>query len=124
MNSCRHIAFRKYVKDMYISYGRGGGFTGATETHIIRGSGSLYHIKAFSTDTVFVKTANKKTLKEIFLYADSKKLKKIDWNKPGNMTGFIHFYRDERIVKSWQWSEGSDIPVELRELYNRLNKLN
>ena len=122
--SCRHVAFRKYARNMSISYGGGGGFTGAIDEYILKGTGALYRIKAFSHDTVLLRTIDKKTLKKIILYADSKKLRKTEMNTPGNMSRFIHLYRDGRQVRSWQWAEGADIPAELKELNNRLNKLN
>ncbi len=120
---CKHIAFRKYIQKYSLSFGHSGGFTGATNEHILTGRGSLYHIKEFSKDTSLLKTIGKKELKHIFKMADSKALKKLELNNPGNLTQFIRFYRNGQLVNSWQWAEGSEPPVEIRELHASLHKL-
>jgi hypothetical protein len=121
--SCKYVAYRKYAKGFSISFGQSGGFTGATSEYILNGKGYLSHIKEFSKDTTWLKTIEKKELKHIFKLAESKANMTTEYDKPGNMTKFIRFYKNGELIKNWQWSEGAELPSDLKELDSKLNKL-
>lgn len=122
--SCKHIAYRSHAKHLSISFGSGGGFTGAVNEYILKGSGELYEVKAFSSDTVHLKTIPKKDLKKIFKYSESDQIQKILQNESGNMYRFIKLYKDGTLKNNFQWPQGkTDLPAELNELNQLLNQL-
>lgn len=121
---CKTLAYKKYAKDLSISFGNGGGFTGARNEFILTGTGILKSIKPFTTDTTNRDTLSKKEYKAIFNQLESKPLKDLTQDKPGNMTCFITFYKKGELIKNFQWEQGAAIPKELQALYDQLIKLN
>jgi hypothetical protein len=121
--ACKQLAYRKHIKTYSISYGQGGGFTGATTEHILKGDGNLYFIREFSTDTAFVHKIENKKLKQVFRMAESKTLLAIEQDKPGNMSSFIRLYKDKQLVKSWVWAEGAEVAQPLKDLQIQLRTL-
>lgn len=121
--SCKQLAYKKHVQDLSISFGSSGGFTGAKEEYILKGKGQLLQIKAFGKDTTQLKTIEKQQLERIFKMAKSREVMAISLDTPGNLTNFISLYKNNNLVKSWQWAEGKEIPEEIKALYMALNKL-
>ncbi len=123
LSGCKILAYKKYAEPLSISFGSGGGFTGARNEFILQGNGQLKAIKPFTTDTTVITTLSKKVYKSIFNQLESKTLSKLSYEKPGNMTNFITFYNKGELKKNFQWEQGSEIPKELKELYNTLIQL-
>ena len=121
ITGCKLLAYHKHAESLSVSFGSGGGFTGAVNEYILDGKGILKTVKPFSKDTVILKTIEKKVVKNIFKTLESKELKNISLDLPGNMTNFIRFYDKGKEIKSYQWPQGSDTPKELTELYKLLN---
>lgn len=123
ISGCKILAYKKYAEPLSISFGSGGGFTGARNEFLLLGNGQLKAIKPFTTDTTLLTTLEKKVYKSIFNKLESKTLKNLSYDKPGNMTNFITFYNKADMIKNYQWEQGSEIPKELTELYNTLTQL-
>jgi len=118
--SCKIIAYKKYAQKLNISFGSGGGFTGAYDEFLLNGKGQLSSIKPFSNDTSLLKTIDKKDFKNVFKTLESKLLQKIELNQVGNMNTFIKLYKNNQLIKSFQWADGATPSTELKELYNTL----
>jgi hypothetical protein len=116
------LAYKKYAESLSVSFGSGGGFTGAVDEFILNGNGALKSIKPFTKDTILLKTLAKKDLKTIFKTLESKSLSKIKLDSPGNMTNFITFSKAGKIVQKYQWSQGTTVPNEINQLFTLLNK--
>jgi len=108
---------------MSISFGSGGGFTGAYNEFILNGKGNLSSIKAFTSDTSLIKKIDNKTLKKIFKALESKAIKNTTLNQSGNMNSFIKFYSNNKLIHSYQWADGAIPPQEIKDLYQTLNTL-
>ena len=119
---CKILAYKKYAEALSVSFGSGGGFTGAVDEFILYGNGTLKSIKPFSKDTLLLKTLAKKDIKKIFKTLESKSLNKIKLDAPGNMTNFITFSKAGKIIQKFQWSQGTTVPNEINELFILLNK--
>ena len=108
---------------MRISFGSGGGFTGAYTEYILNGKGTLSTIKPFTDSTIAIKTLDKKAFKTIFKTIESKSIQKIKQNESGNMNTFIKLYNGTTIAKTYQWADGKTPPKEIAELYQSLINL-
>lgn len=116
------LAYKKYAESLSVSFGSGGGFTGAVDEFILNGSGTLKSIKPFAKDTLILKTLTKKDTKAIFKKLESKSISEIKLDVPGNMTNFITFSKAGKIIQKYQWAQGSAVPNEISELFLLLNK--
>lgn len=121
--SCKQLAYKKHIRDMSVSFGSSGGITGAKEEYILKGKGDLLQVRSFGKDTVQIKTIEKEALMDVFKMAESREAMGISLDTPGNLTNFISLYNGDRLLKSWQWAEGTEIPEEIKTLYSALNKL-
>lgn len=119
---CKILAYKKYAESFSVSFGSGGGFTGAVDEFILSGNGMLKSVKPFSKDTVLLKTLSKKDTKAIFKKLESKTISVIKLDAPGNMTNFITFSKAGKILQKYQWAQGAEAPKEISDLYNLLNK--
>jgi hypothetical protein len=95
-----------------ITFGSGGGFTGAIKSFKLNTSGKL-----FENDTVIIKVSSKKTIE---LFNKAELLKDFEFNRPDNLYRFIEIKTKEktnRIV----WAFGSmEIDKKALELYDSL----
>lgn len=108
---------------MRISFGSGGGFTGAYTEYILNGKGTLSTIKPFTDSIIAIKTLDKKAFKTIFKTIESKSIQKITQNESGNLNSFIKLYNGSTITKTYQWADGKTPPKEIAELYQSLINL-
>ncbi len=116
------LAYQKYAESLSVTFGSGGGFTGAVDEYILNGNGTLKSIKPFAKDTVLLKTLSKKETKAIFKKLESKSLRNLKLDAPGNMTNFITVNKSGKIIHKYQWSQGATVPNEINELFILLNK--
>jgi hypothetical protein len=105
-----------------ISFGSGGGFTGAIEEYILRDNGVLERIAVLKTfnDTIRLKTLNKNETSDFFKKLSNDSMNQIELNEVGNITYFITLIKGKEIVRSYQWTDNSDIPTEIKLLYTTL----
>jgi len=119
---CKILAYKKYAEALSVSFGSGGGFTGAVDEFILNGNGTLKTIKPFVKDTVLLKTLSFKDTKAIFKKLESKSFSNLKLDAPGNMTNFITFSKAGKVLQKYQWSQGATVPNEINELFILLNK--
>ncbi len=122
LNSCKHVAYGNYVKKLSLSFGQSGGFSGASNEYLLQGNGKLYHIREFSHDTMYVKTLRNEDIKEIFSKVESRDIKNISLDSPGNLNQFIRLFKQGEPIQAWQWAEGMEIPADLKDLHLLLEK--
>jgi hypothetical protein len=115
------LSYGKQILKHNIYFGSSGGFTGARDEYVLKGSGNLYKINSSTNDTTFVKKADSKATRDIFKRAESETLLGINLNQPGNMNHFINIYDEAGLVKGFLWTEGSTLPQELNQFNALLN---
>lgn len=104
------IAVKTGVEE--ISFGSGGGFTGAIKTYKLTADCKLYEGKA-----ELKKIKAKKTLE---LFNQAAELKDIKFNEPGNIYSFIEIKTKENTNKI-VWGFGSkQVDARAIELYRKL----
>ncbi len=50
-------------------------------------------------------------------------MQKLELNQVGNMNYFVTLLKGREIVRTYHWTDGSDVPKELMDLYKNLNTL-
>ncbi len=123
MMGCKILVYKKYAESLSVSFGSGGGFTGAVDEFILSGNGQLKSIKSFSKDTIVLKSLSSKEIKKIFKMLETKSMDNIKLETPGNMTSFIYFSKAGKITHKYQWPEGSSVPKEIAEIFKLLCQL-
>jgi hypothetical protein len=117
---CHSSRSAKKAKEPQISFGSGGGFTGLVEEFILHKNGTLFKVNAGGKDTVLIKTLDKKTTQAFFESISTNTMQKLELNQAGNMNYFVTLLKGREIVRSFHWTDGSDIPQELKKLYDDL----
>jgi len=121
--SCKLVAYEKYMRKITVYYGSSGGFTGATDTYILSGKGTLSHYNSLKKDTVFLKTIDKDVLKNLIKKFDDKAIKGINLMKSGNMNFFIRIDGNGKELRNFQWTTDTELPVEIKNLNEILQNL-
>lgn len=122
-SGCHSSRSAKKAKEPQISFGSGGGFTGLVEEFILHKNGTLFKVNAVGKDTVLIKTLDKKTTNAFFENISTNTMQKLELNQAGNMNYFVTLLKGHEIVRSYHWTDGSDVPGELQDLYNKLYTL-
>ncbi len=108
-----------------ISFGSGGGVSGASKTYTIHEDGKVT-LKESLTDSVTVlKTLSDFNLKEAFRCANGLKLDKYKFNHPGNLYYFIEYSNPKKKVKSktvWG-SNRHKVAKSVQKFYYKLIKM-
>jgi hypothetical protein len=106
-----------------ISFGNSGGFTGAVNEYILNEDGGLYKVILHQSgaDTLFKLKLEKQETSYIFNRISDDTIKQIELNEAGNFTYFIALVKNRAILSSYHWTDISDVPVQLKALYERLN---
>jgi len=106
-----------------ITFGSGGGFTGAVTKYQINSKGEILEIKTFEKTTRQIKKISKNELKTI-----NKKINKLSgdqlkFNHPGNLYYFIEFEKEKKKINITWGDPTFTEPKEVKELYEYLNTL-
>ncbi len=118
-NACTYQRAIKQTGVQSISYGSGGGFTGAVVSYSLSLDGQLS--KTENNSTMPVKVIGTKNVKALFEEAAG--LKDYTFNEPGNMYSFITIKTDTQS-RYISWGMGSDrIDSRVTELYGQLMAL-
>jgi hypothetical protein len=120
-NSCRTVPFDPTASEVqYISFGNGGGFTGAVSAYFLTQDGSIF--KDENGTLMKIKSVGKNTANQSFsnmvnLGLDNKAL-----NTPGNRYYFIEFKKDNKTNRL-VWSSEADRKENHFLMYDMLNSL-
>ncbi len=119
------INYQKPEEKLSISFGNGGGFTGAIDEYILQEDGQLHKVELTKTgaDTLLIKKLKRKEVSVFFQKMTDDSLTLIELNEVGNITYFISLVKGKELVKSFHWKDGSDVPSDIQILYNRLMEL-
>lgn len=120
LQSCNLFKHEKSPVPYVIRFGSRGGFTGALDEYILKGSGILQKIDHFRGDTTILKTLTKKETSGIFEKVTSEQFSNIYLDQEGNLNYFLKLMEGQLLVKSWQWTEGTEVPTEMKTLYREL----
>lgn len=82
-----------------LTFGQGGGFTGAVTEYTIFPNGQIFIKKNTGSVKVFAKI-KKRTAKKLFKKADELDLLNKKYKKPGNMYYYIGYKKDKQYAKS------------------------
>jgi len=108
-------------KDVEISFGNGGGYTGQEITYSLSSDGTLKMTDRLKNETVEItKLKANKTL-ELFEKLSELNIAGLEFNKPGNMYSFIQETKDGKSQKI-VWGDGQEIPPKaILDYYQLLN---
>ncbi len=109
-----------------ISFGSGGGFTGATSIYSFDNTGKLYKqeklgsgLTAQPKELAKLKTKDVKAVKKLIAAVN---FPTVHIDKPGNMSKFVNLTEGGHDYKT-TWSESSSGNTSLDQLYEKLNSL-
>lgn len=105
-----------------VSFGSGGGITGAVNETFILDNGQVFSKNGLDTNYVALKTLKKQTTKQIFNNVEVLNLKEIEVNKPGNRYNFIRI-KDKDIDHQIVWSGQDAVSIEVTKFYAILKYL-
>lgn len=114
------LSHKKTSEPLSISFGSGGGFTGAVDEYILSEKGQLKKVSGLNHDTLILKTISRSEVKPFFDAIKSPEFKKIQLNETGNMTWFIHYYKGSKLIRTYRWVETTMRPDNLIKFYNSL----
>lgn len=108
-------------KDVEISFGNGGGYTGQEIVYTINSIGEVFMTDKLKNETTELpKIKSKKTL-ELFEQLTELNLADLKFNKPGNMYSFIQETKDGKAQKI-VWGDGQEAPPQaILDYYQLLN---
>lgn len=106
-----------------ISFGSGGGFTGAVIKYQIYPNGKIIEIKALENNTHQVKKIKKKELKTINSMVNKLSSEHCEFSHPGNLYYFIELVKEQKMIHISWGDPAYPESVEVRELYEYLVNL-
>jgi hypothetical protein len=106
-----------------ISFGSGGGFTGAVTKYQINSKGEVVEIKTLEKTSHQLKKINKNELKTINKKINKLSGEQLKFNHPGNLYYFIEFEKDKKKINITWGDPAFNEPKEVKELYEYLNTL-
>lgn len=104
-----------------LTFGSGGGFTGAAVKYIVSPQGNVTRIRTkFPADTTTLKKLSDKDLNLIFTDAAALNLGQMSVHQPGNMSYFIE-YADKDLNNTLIWGDYKNPPPpDLADYYERV----
>lgn len=104
----------------HLSFGDGGGFTGAVTEYILLENGQLYRFNSMEKDTVEIGKLKKKETKSLLMEVKALNLDKINIQEPGNMYYFISMKNGDKIYKITWGSATYTIDPKIEAFYKKL----
>ena len=105
-----------------ISFGSGGGITGAVNETFIFDNGKVFSKNGLDTNYVALKTLKSQVVEQVFSNIEFLNLKETKVNKPGNMYNFIRI-KDKDIDHQIVWSGQNVVSKEITKFYAILKHL-
>ena len=110
-------------KSLILEFGSGGGFTGAYSSFLIHSSGEIYEKNTNVKDDIELPSITSKEAEAYFNQAKEAGIKTINFNKPGNMSKYIHLTEGEKTYRVTWAFDGDNPSTPIKDLYNDLSKL-
>ncbi len=105
-----------------ITFGSGGGFTGAVIKYQIKSSGEITKINSIDNKTILFKTINRRKFKEINKKVNKLTEAQLKYNQPENIYYFIEIDNGVKTIITWG-ENNKEAPLEIKQLYAYLNIL-
>ncbi|MFK7775219.1 MAG: hypothetical protein AB8F94_23975 [Saprospiraceae bacterium] len=105
-----------------ISFGSGGGITGAVNETFVFDNGKVFSKNGLDTNYVAIKTLKKSVVEQIFSNIEFLNLKETNVNKPGNMYNFIRI-KDKDVDHQIVWSGQDAVSKEVTKFHAILKHL-
>ena len=105
-----------------ITFGSGGGFTGAVIKYQIKSSGEITKINSIDNKTILFKTINKRKFREINKKVNKLTETQLKYNQPENLYYFIEIDNGVKTIITWG-ENNKEAPLEIKQLYAYLNLL-
>jgi hypothetical protein len=106
-----------------LSFGSGGGFTGATTMHSLSPDGKISRYESISKKTSEAGKISIKEVKKILTLIQTQKLTDLHVNTPSNMSNYLNMtINGIESKQTWATGTTSGSPA-LDSLFNRLNSL-
>jgi hypothetical protein len=106
-----------------LSFGEGGGFTGAVKEYCLLKNGQIFQKKSFTQNLTPYKRVKKKVAKKLFKTCDKIGIEKINLNHPGDKYFFIEWHADTIKHRIIWGGQGKKASKELSNLYLALKNL-
>lgn len=122
--SCKNQQFLpSEYEDKQITFGNGGGFSGAVTQYILFENGQLFTQRGMTDSLVVLPKIKRKVVKLIFEKYEENKIEKKFIHFPGNRYHFIEMKMGKSISRQ-TWGKNDYTPDEqLLEFYNLLNSV-
>ncbi len=105
-----------------ITFGSGGGFTGAVIKYQIKSSGEITKINSIDNKTILLKTINKRKFREINKKVNKLTETQLKYNQPENIYYFIEIDNGVKTIITWG-ENNKEAPLEIKQLYAYLSTL-
>ena len=105
-----------------ITFGSGGGFTGAIIKYQIKSNGEVLKFNTIENKTILVKQINNREYKEINEKVNKLTETQLKYNQPENIYYFIEIDNGVKTVITWG-ENNKEAPLEIKQLYTFLGTL-
>ncbi len=105
-----------------ITFGSGGGFTGAVIKYQIKSSGEVTRFNTIENKTLLIKQIDNRELRNINKKINKLTETQLKFNQPENLYYFIELDNGVKTIITWG-ENNKEVPLEITQLYTYLNKL-
>jgi len=105
-----------------ITFGSGGGFTGAVIKYQIKSSGEVLKFSSIENKTILIKQINKREYNEINKKVNKLTETQLKYNQPENIYYFIEIDNGVKTIITWG-ENNKEAPLEIKQLYAYLSTL-
>lgn len=122
--SCSRTTYTlENLPDAQITFGKGGGFTGAVTEYTLLENGQLFKKDGVGKEMLEIKSTKRKMAKKVFQQMNELKLMEKNFNHPGNIYYFIRCKANgQENYLSWGASDHQP-DDQLKSFYEKLNTL-
>ncbi len=115
----QHTDVESYTGHKIIIGTEGGIVAMRNETIILHTGEIFYHNNVAKEEYRYLKTLNKKDLRQVFCLGESLSLPWGGFSHPGNMSTFLQVYHNKKLIRNFVWGEpGTDVPASLDKAYS------
>jgi hypothetical protein len=107
-----------------ISFGSGGGFTGAARVYVLHENGEVFVRERLTDSLKLHKTIEERKVQDFFKSADQLQLDKYKFSHPGNTYYFLEYNNPKKRLKTKiTWGDNRQkVSKYVKRLYDQLNK--
>jgi hypothetical protein len=106
----------------YLTFGKGGGYSGELTTYFILPNGQVFHTSGLSADTLAHAPIGKRSAKSLLDRFSSLGLDTLEFNHPGNMYRFVGKHSQDKVLKLTMGDLQMPTPASLKDFYQELSE--